>query len=187
MARQPINLRPGPLRRVVIMRLTTLHKASAHDEGVWSSTWVPGTNKLLTGSVDEMVKVWEDTADGLKFVHSYQGHTLGVVSVATNSTGEYAASSALDSYIRVWSLKDHSTAAMIEAATTESWSIAFSPEQAGDAGSLLLAVAGGTRGSVVVWSINKEESAALKAELMLPQVCGVVGGAWQPAWRVPHQ
>lgn len=96
------------------MRLTTLHKVVAHDEGAWSCAWVPGSNRLLTASVDESVKVWEDTPEGLKFQHTYQGHSLGVVSVATSSNGQYAASSALDSYVRVWSLADHSTAAMIE-------------------------------------------------------------------------
>ena len=96
------------------MRLTTLYKTIAHDDGVWSVAWVPESNRLLTASVDESVKVWEDTSEGLKFNHTYQGHSLGVVSVATSADGQYAASSALDAYVRVWSLTDHSTAAMIE-------------------------------------------------------------------------
>ncbi|GAX84435.1 hypothetical protein CEUSTIGMA_g11855.t1 [Chlamydomonas eustigma] len=151
------------------MRITTLHRAKAHDEGAWCSCWVPGSNRLLTGSVDETVKIWEDTDDGLNCAHTYsgqEGHALGVVSVAANSTGEFAASSALDSYVRVWSLADHSIAAMIEAATTETWSLTFSPQQSEG---LLLAVAGGTRGAVVLWNISSgEESAVFKAELSLP-------------------
>lgn len=154
------------------MRLTTLHKCAAHDEGAWSVAWVPGSNKLLTGSVDESVKVWEDKPDGIGFVHTYQGHTLGVVSVATDAQGEYAASSALDSYVRVWSLGDHEMMAMIEAATTEAWSASFSPirQETEKGPELLLAVAGGTRAAVVIWGINKEDSASFKAELSLPAV-----------------
>lgn len=148
-------------------RLTTLHRVEAHDDGVWSASWVPNTNRLLTGSVDESVKVWEDTADNLKFVHTYQGHTLGVVSVVVNSTGEYAASSALDSVIRVWNLNDHNTAALIETASTETWSITFGPQT--DA--LHLATAGGTRGCVVLWRIGQETT--MTGELALPQVTGV--------------
>ena len=68
----------------------------------------------MSASVDESVKVWEDTPEGLKYNYTYQGHSLGVVSVATSANGQYAASSALDSVIRVWSLTDHSTAAIIE-------------------------------------------------------------------------
>jgi WD40 repeat protein len=162
------------------MRLTTLHSTEAHEEGIWSSTWIPGTSRLLTGSVDESVKVWEDTPEGqLKFVHTYQGHTLGVVSVATDASGEYAASSALDSYVRVWRLSDHTTAAMIEAATTETWSVAFSPINT----ELLLAVAGGTRGAVVLWGIDKGDTAAFKTELQLPPVrAHGLHGAWDRAW-----
>mmetsp|Transcript_39064 Transcript_39064/g.86901 ORF Transcript_39064/g.86901 Transcript_39064/m.86901 type:complete len:314 (-) Transcript_39064:563-1504(-) len=147
------------------MRLTTLHKTPAHDEGVWSASWIPNSNRLLSGSVDESVKVWEDAQDGLKFVHTYQGHILGVVSVVSDSSGEIAASSALDSYIRVWSLADHSTLALIEAATTETWGIAFGPQQLSEG--LNLAVAGGTRGAVVVWKVSRDET-TMQAEMALP-------------------
>lgn len=152
------------------MRLTTLHKDVAHEEAVWSACWVPGTESLLTGSVDETVKLWDDTSEGLKFNHLYQGHTLGVVSVATNVTGEFAASSSLDSFVRVWSMADHNPTAIIEAATTEAWSVAFNPLP----GDLVLAVAGGTRAAVVLWSMSADRSggeddgASFKAELQLP-------------------
>jgi WD repeat-containing protein 61 len=79
-------------------RLTVLQKAAAaHEDGVWSAAWVPNSNRLLTGSADESVKHWEDNPDGLKFLHTYQGHILGVVSVVVNPSGEVAASSSLDS------------------------------------------------------------------------------------------
>jgi WD repeat-containing protein 61 len=150
------------------MRLTTLHKTVAHEEGVWSTAWIPGGNRLLSGSVDESVKVWEDQPDGLRFVHTYHGHTLGVVSVAVDSTGEFAASSSLDSQIRVWSLHDHSTTALIEAATTETWSVAFMPRQPSDP--LVLASAGGTRGAVLIWKMSRDDCAEVAAELFLPAV-----------------
>ncbi len=37
--------------------------------------------------------------------HTYTSHTLGVVSVTVDPTGTFAASSALDSFIRVWNLQ----------------------------------------------------------------------------------
>lgn len=147
------------------MRLTTLHKAvGAHDDGVWAAAWVPGSNKLLTGSVDESVKSWEEAPDSLKMAHHYTGHTLGVVSLAVDPTGTFAASSSLDSLIRVWNLHDHSTRALMESATTETWAIALGPEQSD--GSLICASAGGTRGSVVIWRVADETS--VMNELLLP-------------------
>lgn len=63
----------------------------------------------------------------MEALHTYTGHTLGVVSVAVDQSGTYAASSALDSVIRVWNLKDSSTQAIIETEPSETWSIAFAP------------------------------------------------------------
>jgi WD40 repeat protein len=67
-------------------RLTTIHRVPAHHEGVWSLAWVPGGSgsQLLTGSVDERVKLWEDKSDSLAEVHAYSGYALGVVSVTAH-------------------------------------------------------------------------------------------------------
>lgn len=42
---------------------------------------------VITGSVDDTVKVWEHKDGGLKLKHKLTGHSLGVVSVAMNSDG----------------------------------------------------------------------------------------------------
>ena len=112
-----------------MVRATTLYKVAAHDEGVWSLAWAPdaagqGSNnphRLLTGSVDETVRCWDVPPEGaggeggalaaaagatVSLAHTFAGQTLGVVSVAVDPTGEFAAASALDSTVRVWSLRD---------------------------------------------------------------------------------
>ena len=73
------------------------------------------------------MKLWGETEDRLESKHTYTGHTLGVVSVAVEATGTYAASSALDSFIRVWNLKDSTTKAIIETQPSETWQITFAP------------------------------------------------------------
>ena len=89
-------------------RLNLLSKhEDAHDDALWCTTWVPNQNQCITGSVDECVKVWA-VQDELPYVensHTYTSHTLGVVSVTVDPTGTFAASSALDSFIRVWNLQ----------------------------------------------------------------------------------
>ncbi len=142
-----------------------MHSTVAHDDNVWSTCWAgdASTGRLLTGSVDETVKCWEDGADQLKSVHTYRGHTLGVVSVAVSSSGEVAAASALDSIIRVWNLASHETVSIIETASTETWSIAFNPLP----DLLQLATAAGTRRGLVLWNVGAET--AIQAELHLPQ------------------
>jgi len=101
------------------------------------------------------VKVWTEGADGLESLHTYTGHTLGVISVVVDPSGTYAASSALDSFIRVWNLHDTSTKAVIETQPSETWSVAFA-QQPGAEGPLLLAAAGAG-----IWpSLRRAEAAA---------------------------
>lgn len=42
---------------------------------------------LVTGSVDDVIKVWELQDSALKVKHKLTGHSLGVVSVAVSSDG----------------------------------------------------------------------------------------------------
>ena len=89
--------------------MSLLHKQEdAHEDALWCVAWRPGGKSFITGSVDETVKVWslgesDDTL--LDSSHTYTGHTLGVISVAVDASGTFAASSALDSFIRVWNLE----------------------------------------------------------------------------------
>ena len=130
------------------MKLTKQHDVLAHDEGVWSVAWVPGTSSVLTGSVDETVKRWDVGEAGVSEVYKHEGQMLGVISLACH--GQHAASSSLDSLIRVWDVNEPSSCiSVIEMAPTETWAIAFGPSE----GVVDLAVAGGTRKTVVLWRI----------------------------------
>ena len=143
-------------------------KKDAHEDGVWSLAWTPpaagGESTLLSGSVDETVKAWRvdgDSADGLAAVEEYTGHILGVVSVAASASG-LAATSSLDSVIRVWDLASGQARAIFETPPAETWQLAFPP---GEAGARHLASAGGASASVVLWNL---ETKAKDATFALP-------------------
>jgi WD repeat-containing protein 61 len=52
------------------MRLSLLQRQeNAHDDSVWAAAWSPTDNTLVTGSVDESVKLWRETGDTLEQVH----------------------------------------------------------------------------------------------------------------------
>ena len=91
------------------MRVSLVNKVEdAHEDALWCVAWQPDSRSLITGSVDETVKVWtlgEPGSTTVESAHTYTGHTLGVISVAIDATGKFAASSALDSFIRVWNLE----------------------------------------------------------------------------------
>ena len=52
------------------MRLSLLQrKENAHEDSVWAAAWAPGSNTLVTGSVDESVKLWSEVGDTLEQKH----------------------------------------------------------------------------------------------------------------------
>ncbi|KAL5572420.1 hypothetical protein UlMin_022017 [Ulmus minor] len=120
---------------------------NAHDESVWAATWVPATDTrpalLLTGSLDETVKLWKP--DELILQRTNTGHCLGVVSVAAHPSGHFAASASLDSFVRVFDVDTNNTIATLEAPPSEVWQMQFDPK------GTILAVAGGGSASVKLW------------------------------------
>lgn len=56
-----------------------------HEDSVWSVAWTP-KGQLLSGSVDETLRVWDVTPAGLAQRHALGGHRLGVVAVAASGT-----------------------------------------------------------------------------------------------------
>lgn len=43
---------------------------------------------IITGALDDLVKVWELQEDKLELKHNLEGHSLGVVSVAISNSGK---------------------------------------------------------------------------------------------------
>jgi WD repeat-containing protein 61 len=108
------------------------------------------------------VNVYSDQEGKLVRHHEYPGHTLGVISVAVDPTGVYAASSALDSFIRVWSIQDHQTAQIIETPPSETWQIAFNPRQDSNR---QIAAAGGSSNTITLYNATDD---AAKGTLPMP-------------------
>jgi WD repeat-containing protein 61 len=151
-----------------MVRATTLQKVAAHDEGVWAVAWLPNSTQLLTGSVDESVKLWSLGESSLEASHAYTGHALGVINLDVSPQGDNAITSSLDSMVRVFSIEDRTVKHILERPPTETWQTvlgAVTPE------STQLAVAGGSKGHVCTYSCGSTEVPDLQLTLGLPQVC----------------
>lgn len=158
------------------MRLSLLGKTEGdetHSDSVWTCTWSSKDDRLVTGSVDESVNVYREDDHQVKRHHNYSGHTLGVISVTVDPSGVYAASSALDSFIRVWNLDSHATQAIIETPPSETWQICFNP-----AAELQIAAAGGSSNSVFVYNcssaVSEQDRQKPASTLSLPAVSMVL-------------
>lgn len=115
----------------------------AHNDTIWSCAWGQMLMKeseddneeelktidcIVTGSIDDLIKVWTLNSDQLKLDKTLVGHSLGVISVALNSDCTICASSSLDSVLILWDLKNGSKIKSIMVGPIELWTIAFSPD-----------------------------------------------------------
>lgn len=132
---------------------TLVHKTeNAHEDSIWACAWGSMKKKrdplpnnedsrdsmrsnedetpeyIVTGSVDDTVKVWQVKNSSLKLKHKLSGHSLGVVSVAVNSDGTRCASSSLDSSLRLWDLESGEKISSIDVGPVDIWTVVFSPD-----------------------------------------------------------
>lgn len=122
-----------------------LHRQEqAHDDGIWCVAWrrsqTPGgLEHIVTGSSDDTAKAWKwteepspadqgDAGSPLALRYIFDGHSLGLVSVDINAEGTVAASSSLDSHIRLWDLDTGAQLQTIDCTPVDSWTVAFSPD-----------------------------------------------------------
>ena len=145
------------------MRVQLVQKVeNAHDDSIWTVAWSGESNNLITGSVDEHVKIWKEEGETvedvrLEHVHSLTGVSLGAVSVAADA--KYGAVNSLDSKIYVWNMEDFSIVGdVIKMGPSESWDIAFMPKKRkSDDEPLVLALAGGSLNCIKLWNVTEEK------------------------------
>jgi len=73
----------------------------AHSDNIWAICWL-NDNKLATGSIDGVVKLWELDNSSLKCVSTSEPQKFGVVSLKATSNGESLLASFQDSVIRIY-------------------------------------------------------------------------------------
>ncbi|VDD81022.1 unnamed protein product [Mesocestoides corti] len=104
----------------------------AHEDGIWCCAWrkreSDGKDLIITGCLDNTLKLWNWDGNALNLTCPLEGHRLGVVSVDINKAGTLAASGSLDNQIIFWDLESNKQVSVHEGAPAETWSVAFSPD-----------------------------------------------------------
>jgi WD40 repeat protein len=96
-----------------------------HRDRIWSIAYSPDGTRLVSGSVDRTVRIW-DVRNG-KMVALLTGHSDYVMSVAYSPNGKYVASGSQDRTVRIWDAEIGTEIATFQG--HEGWvnSLAFSP------------------------------------------------------------
>lgn len=83
---------------------------------------------IVTGSLDDTVKVWDLKDNRLQLRQQLTGHSLGVVSVAVSNDGSKIASSSLDSGLCIWKTDSGQLLNQTALGPVDLWTVAFSPD-----------------------------------------------------------
>ncbi|KDD75967.1 hypothetical protein H632_c415p2 [Helicosporidium sp. ATCC 50920] len=135
------------------MRLSLVQTLeSAHEDSIWTAAWSPKEDVLVTGSVDESVKLWQAGGPALEQQHQLLGVEVGAVSVAVDSLGEYGAVCSMDAVVNVWSQSDFGAMARLSRPPAEAWGCAFRPRSS-SSDPVILALAGGNSSAVYVLTL----------------------------------
>lgn len=138
------------------MQYSVLHKQElAHEESIWCVAWGRTKNSeeksdvemkdpddgnssaknendandfIVTGSLDDTVKIWNVKDNSLKLQKQLSGNSLGVVSVAVSSDGQTIASSSLDSGLCIWKTETGQMLNQAALGPVDLWTVAFSPD-----------------------------------------------------------
>ncbi|KAJ7199387.1 WD40 repeat-like protein [Mycena pura] len=103
-------------------------QSAGHNDGVWSVAFSPDGQRIVSGSGDKMVRIWDATT-GAAIGEPLQGHNDGVSSMAFSPDGQCIVSGSYDKTVRIW---DAATGAAIGEPLQghKHWvlSVAFSPD-----------------------------------------------------------
>ncbi|KAG8751657.1 hypothetical protein FRC14_007686 [Serendipita sp. 396] len=128
-------------------------KLEGHDDSVWSVSFSADGSKLVSGSSDHTIRIW-DLEPESAVIKILRGHTGPVLSVAFSSDNQKAVSGSHDKTVRVW---DVETGEVKQQQTygDSIWSVAFSSSNS-------KVVSGCNDHTIHVWDLEGDEVAVLE-------------------------
>ena len=83
-----------------VSKFKCLETLKGHSYGVLSVAYSPDGKRIISGSADETIKIWDaNTGECLK---TLEGHSNGVISVAFSPDGTKIISGSADTTIKIW-------------------------------------------------------------------------------------
>ena len=105
---------------------TTIFTYRGHSAGVHAVAWSPDSKRIVSGSDDKTLQVW-DAATG-EHVLRYSRHSNGVTSVAWSPDGRRVVSGSLDRTVQVWDAATGSSMFTYRGHANLVYAVAWSPD-----------------------------------------------------------
>ena len=109
---------------------TSVKTLTGHTHVVECVAFSPDGQRLVSGSFDATVRVWDLTMTGDPLVHTLTGHVGRVIAVAFNHAGTRIVSGGEDGTVRVWDAQTGASLAELSGHTAPVNCVAFSPNDA---------------------------------------------------------
>ncbi|MBD3883176.1 hypothetical protein IFO70_15530 [Phormidium tenue FACHB-886] len=123
----PNPLDPRDRRTTAPPSVSRLRTLQGHGSKVWSIAFSPDSQRIITGSEDQTIRLWTLQGDCLKVL---EGHDRFVLSVAYSPFDGWIASGSDDQTIRLWDAATGDCLKVLEGHTGWVQAIAFSPNGA---------------------------------------------------------
>jgi WD40 repeat protein len=113
---------PGGVRLVSVRTGRTLHEY-VHP-GARSAAISPGNRRVVTGGVDDTVRVWSGQSG--RSIHTLREHAGNAVAIAFSPNGEFVATASSDGTARIWRTGDWGLSATLSGHTNGLTDVSFS-------------------------------------------------------------
>jgi WD40 repeat protein len=81
---------------------TRYSKSLMHRDQLFSTTFTPVTDFLITSSVDGVVKFWKKISGGIEFVKEFKAHNGEIRSTSVSADGRSYASAGSDNTVKIF-------------------------------------------------------------------------------------
>lgn len=112
--------------KLIDLRNRIVEDLRGHEGSVFSVSFMPMGNSLLSLGEDRLIKVWK--TDINKLVQTYRGHATYIPSLKYSPDGRFLVSSSWDNTVKLWNVGQEILHSSFGDSRSVSYSVAFSPD-----------------------------------------------------------